>query len=833
MYWLGNLSVRAKLLSTFLALGLLPLIAVSIFGYRSAESAVVAAAGIRVEDVAFNAIDKLDRNLFERYGDVQAYALSASARSMDPAQVSAWIDTMMGAYTPIYKLMVVADAGGRVIAVNGVDLDGKPLGASQRLLGRDVSQDAWFREAITGKIPDAAAFVEDLHHDALMREVYGATNGADLAMSFTAPIKDADGAVIGVWTNRFNWDVATQMLTDVEQRAHAGGMTTVRLGLVSKGGMLLAGPDASQILQASLASRPSVAAARGAATGYTDGHGLATGDAGLEGWARSTGFATYPGVGWTVVSSQDAAEVVAPARQLGLAMLLAVGVAAVIISAGAWIMARYLVTRLQRVGVVARSLALGDLRQVPEADSHDELGKMAEAVGAVIAYQRDMAELAAAVAEGDLTGDVRPKSEHDALSMAFLTMVTNLRRMIGDVSASADGLAQVSQQLSHTSGQAGGAVQQVAQAIQSVAIGSQDTSGSAHQSRQAVDHLGQSIDSISRGAADQARQVQAVLATATRMATGVEEVAQSAQTVAGTSQQARASAEQGARAVNETVGGMEQIRLVVADAAGRVQELGRLGDRIGAVVETIDDIAEQTNLLALNAAIEAARAGEHGKGFAVVADEVRKLAERSQRETKAIANLIQEVQQSTHDAVTAMDAGSSRVAEGAARADEAGVALSTIISAVEMTVGQISQIAAAAHEMAGGARGVVDAMSGISAVVDESSAATEEMTAQASQVSASITLITAASVNNTAMAEEVSAAAEEMSAQVDEINVQADELAQTAEHLRSLVAQFRVGAANQSTGHPDRVAQRRRADDWQAARGGADSRRDRRDVRSA
>src|SRR4029079_9892533 len=123
------------------------------------------------------------------------------------------------------------------------------------------------------------------------------------------------------------------------------------------------------------------------------------------------------------------------------------------------------------------------------------------------------------------------------------------------------------------------------------------------------------------------------------------------------------------------------------------------GEKIGDVVETIDDIAEQTNLLALNAAIEAARAGEHGRGFAVVADEVRKLAERSQRETKSISELIRDVQLGTREAVEAMAEGTIKVDEGSAEADQAGRALEEILTAMQATVRQVEEIAAAVQEM--------------------------------------------------------------------------------------------------------------------------------------
>jgi methyl-accepting chemotaxis protein len=246
---------------------------------------------------------------------------------------------------------------------------------------------------------------------------------------------------------------------------------------------------------------------------------------------------------------------------------------------------------------------------------------------------------------------------------------------------------------------------------------------------------------------------------------------------------------------------MSEIRQVVSQASEKIEELGKLGDKIGAVVETIDDIAEQTNLLALNAAIEAARAGVHGRGFAVVADEVRKLAERSQRETKAIAALIAQVQGGTREAVAAMEAGSRQVESGTARAEQAGRALEEILAAVDATVQQMGGIASAAQEMASGAGTVVDAMHGISAVVAENSAATEAMSRQAESVSGAIHAIAAISQESNAATEEVASSAHQMSAQVGQMSDEARALAATAAELRRLVATFQVDlAANQGEG---------------------------------
>jgi methyl-accepting chemotaxis protein len=464
--------------------------------------------------------------------------------------------------------------------------------------------------------------------------------------------------------------------------------------------------------------------------------------------------------------------------------------------------ARGLATPLQQMASAANGIAEGDLDQTLILERKDEVGRAVAALRRAIAYLKGMAEVADAMAEGDLSRSVVPKSSKDVLGTAFEAMITNLRELVGQVQTSSVSLADTASQLGSAANQTGQAVQQVTMAVQNVASGAQDTSRSAQETNAAVAQLSQVIDGIARGATDQARQVQTTSATATRMAAGVEEVASNANQVASASQQTKVAAEHGGQAVRETTAAMAEIQLVVGQAASKVRELGTLGQKIGAVVETIDDIAEQTNLLALNAAIEAARAGEHGKGFAVVADEVRKLAERSGRETKQIAELIAQVQTGTKEAVAAMDSGAAKVELGSQKADQAGQALQEILEAVQATVRQVGEIASSSQEMARGARSVTDAMHSISAVVEQSTASTEEMSAQANQVTNSIQSIAAVSEQQSAATEQVSASTEQMSAQVEQMSAQAQELAATAEQLKSLVARFKLdlGTARAGTG---------------------------------
>ena len=214
-----------------------------------------------------------------------------------------------------------------------------------------------------------------------------------------------------------------------------------------------------------------------------------------------------------------------------------------------------------------------------------------------------------------------------------------------------------------------------------------------------------------QGAAEQSAQTtQDVAATIQRVALDARDSTEAAT-------QLSAIAATGRGTVDQTVNAMKDITSSVGDTSGSIKEMGDLSDRIGQIVQTIDDIADQTNLLALNAAIEAARAGEQGRGFAVVADEVRKLAERSSHATREIAGLIHDVQAGIQAAAQTMDRSVTQVATGTQLAGEADGALERIADAAVVSSEHAQRIAAGATEVA--------------ATTEEMSAQIEELTASA------------------------------------------------------------------------------------------------------
>jgi methyl-accepting chemotaxis protein len=228
-------------------------------------------------------------------------------------------------------------------------------------------------------------------------------------------------------------------------------------------------------------------------------------------------------------------------------------------------------------------------------------------------------------------------------------------------------------------------------------------------------------EEMSTGAIQQDQEITNTSSAVEELTVSMKQVSNNAEASAEAARRALDAAEQGNRSVRDTLEGMQRIRSSVQATAKRIKALGDRSLEISEIVNVINDITEQTNLLALNAAIEAARAGEAGRGFAVVADEVRKLAEHSRAATKDIAALIKAIQAETNDAVVVMEEGTREVEVGARLADQAGRALDAISSVVRQSAELVQEISLASKQQVRGTEGVANAMQIISNITRQTS----------------------------------------------------------------------------------------------------------------
>ncbi|MFT9846349.1 methyl-accepting chemotaxis protein [Aneurinibacillus sp. REN35] len=352
---------------------------------------------------------------------------------------------------------------------------------------------------------------------------------------------------------------------------------------------------------------------------------------------------------------------------------------------------------------------------------------------------KQVSEAVQVVAGGDLTqSDIRIKNRDEVgeLAASFNQMSHSLRTLIGEVGVSAEQVAASSEQLTASAEESTHTTTQISTAIQEVALGSENQLHGTEGSAAAMEEVTH----------------------------GLQRITESSQRISEASLETAKLAEQGNHAIQQTVDQMNEIQHSVDYSVTKVRLLNERSVEIKKIIDVITDISSQTNLLALNAAIEAARAGEHGKGFAVVADEVRKLAEQSNASAVQIVELITDIERNLNETIEAMDLVNQNVEKGVNVAGESGQAFEKILYSVEEVTSQ----------------------------VQEATSISEQLSANSQEVNASVQSIAAIAKQVTSNSQSVASASEEQLASMEDVASSASSLSKMAEELQQTIRKFKV-----------------------------------------
>jgi methyl-accepting chemotaxis protein len=696
----------------------------------------------------------------ERQQDLEALAGNASVRTMDPVKVQEIVDqyfAMWGEFETIF----VAGLDGNTIA---------------------------FSNGSTFNISDRPYFLDALQGNSSISDPLISRASGSMVIVIASPV-EVDGQVVGVaggtiplenFSNLFSTflmgETSETFLVDAQ-----GNMITVSRftdELIQQGII----QDSSLEVNISLLEPGKALAGESRVAEYTSYRRIPV--LGAYSW--------MPGLNWGIITEIETSEALSRLYGLRRAIIAIVVLMSVVTILISFFIFNRLTGRIRKMVTIATRLSVGDTHQEVKVLTRDEIGQLAGAFQSMVSYQQGMAETADQIARGNLTMTIVPHSDQDVLSRSFGKMIELLRAALSQVQGNASELNAASRQMYQSAGQSGQAISQIATTIQQVAKSTGQQAESISRTAQAIEQMSRAIDGVARGAQEQANAVAKASTITSQINEAINKVAQNATSVTENAANAAEAARKGSAVVDQTIQGMQAIKAKVSLSASKIQEMGARSDQISTISETIEDIASQTNLLALNAAIEAARAGEHGKGFAVVADEVRKLAERASLSTGEINTLVKSIQVTVLEASRAMDEGTGEVEKGVSFANQAGSALNTILDSANKVYQRASGTAQATSQISQSVLQLVEAVDSVSAVVEENTAATEQMAANSSEVSLAIENIASVSEENSAAIEEVSASTAEMNTQSAEVAASAQILAEMAGELNNVAARFKL-----------------------------------------
>lgn len=501
-----------------------------------------------------------------------------------------------------------------------------------------------------------------------------------------------------------------------------------------------------------------------------------------------------------VANERDAMSV---ARQLGWSNVV-VALLALFVAAGlAAIASRFIIRPILDLAENVRRLAEGDLTQRAGVESSDEIGDLAEAFNAMagnlektvtklVRSQAQLKSVVETVGSRSRTVAERVNEQRSMIDDSYHS-IDQLNNGVRKITDNVEALSASSEETSSSMLEMVASIEEVSRHTDTLYSSVEDTASATGEMLSSINEVDQNVDFLANFVTDTSSSMVEMSASIAQVELNAARSYDLALAVAD-------AAESGMKAVRETIDGMEHIRHSVAESNAVITRLGDRSIAIGKILNVIEDIAEQTNLLALNAAILAASAGEHGKGFSVVAAEIRDLSERTASSTREIANLIRSVQDEVGNALRSMSAGTKLVEDGVSLSHEAGRALNNILESSTKASGMGKEIAAATREQTSGSENITRSVDRLQELLKQINGATTEQAQGSGHIMKAVEsmrevtrYVRQAMVEQRSGSSMISTSAERMIEMIHEIfqvaTNQADEsekIVATMEHVRAL-----------------------------------------------
>ena len=655
-------SIKALIMFTILPLVLISLFAMAIFSNYTSKKLLTAEIQNRMQHQMQENINLIEKNM-EVHGEI-AVAVGKVAntnmltmKKQDLEKTTAGIvstnkDTLgAGIWFEPYKYSKDLKFFGPYIYRDGESIVASDMYATEEY---NYPAQAWYT---LGKNPDKSLLWAEPFYDETLKISM---------LTAVAPLYDEKKNFLGVATADMSFDTIQENIGKIKVG------NTGKAMLIGKDGTYYAGVAKEKIMKSKITEDKNQSLVK-------LGQDVLKNKQGTSSFEDEKGknyvyYMQVPSLGSTLVLSIPEKELYAPVSALTMNIAILGLVTCILVILAIIIFSAYISKNIKEVNDLSYAISRGDLTQVLNINSENELGKMGNNLN---------------------------------------TMTNNLKDLVKSVSGSLDQVVATAEELSASSDQTQQSSEQICEAIQQVALGSEQQVSITNDTTKIAEEI----------------------------FTGMEQITNNVQTVTNTSLEAFKRAEKGNDVVSSAINHMNNISDKVATSSQVVSVLGDKSKEIGNILSLITSIAEQTNLLALNAAIEAARAGEQGRGFAVVADEVRKLAEQSGSAAGNISLLINEIQREIVNAVSAMDNGTTAVNDGINMVNQAGKAFGEILKDINYISTQMQDVSAVTEEINAGTHNMLEAIQNVSNISDESAgnaqnvvAASEEQTALMKEV---------------------------------------------------------------------------------------------------